>query len=149
MKIGYSATFNFPNSVQPFEKHWVEDDELTHGLNLFEEITDEQLAQLTKNIRRIQYVIRSQVKDFAHEVNGLNKKEAQKEVVVNEELKMSQEAKIIAQIYDITDLTVLGSFALLAAKDREKNGEKSNIHAAYQQQLNKLNGLQQSIISGK
>lgn len=106
MKIGYSATFNFPNSVQPFEKHWVEDDELTHGLNLFEEITDEQLAQLTKNIRRIQYVIRSQVKDFAFESNGLAAKQAAG-VVLESKPQKSAEELIIEAIESVTGMKFL------------------------------------------
>ena len=76
MKIGYSATFNYPNSLMPFEKHWVEEDELLHGLNLLD-ITDEQMEQLTKNIRRIQYAIKRQVIDFQHESNKHFEKEIQ------------------------------------------------------------------------
>lgn len=127
MKIGYSATFNYPNSLMPFEKHWVEEDELLHGLNLLD-ITDEQMEQLTKNIRRIQYAIKRQVIDFQHESN----KHFEKEIQAKEpDTPQTTEAKIIAQIYGCSDLVVLKSFELLSSR-------YPTVKAAYEQQFEKL-----------
>jgi len=80
------------------------------------------------------------LKDFVYESLKKQPEELPEtvQVIDKQEEPQSTEAKIIAQIYDITDVKVLGTFALLASKDREKNGDKSKISAAYQQQLEKL-----------
>lgn len=134
MKIGYSATFNMPNTSQPFEKHWVEEDELLHGLNLFD-ITDEQIEQLTKNIRRIQYAIKKQVKDFAYESNAAAGKQKQAEIPIDEN------AKAIADILLCTDFEELKTFQALT-------GNSKAVKAAFNQKLKQFqnsvsNGLEQ------
>lgn len=118
MKIGYSKTFPVIGKDQ-WEKIWIED----------------EVQGTEEDARKALYALKKQVENFHYESNKAADKQATE---AKEEPPQTTEAKIIAQIYGITDLKVLGTFALLAAKDREKKGEKGNISAAYQQQLEKL-----------
>lgn len=74
------------------------------------------------------YDLKRLVTDFYYESNKAAEKQAQEQ---KKEEPQTQEAKIIAQIYAASDLTVLESFKLLAKNHK-------SIQAAYEQRLNQL-----------
>ena len=112
MKIGYSKTYPLTNSGC-FEKIWLEDSIETTDM---------------EEVRQAQYRLKKQVESFHFESNKAAEKQAQEQ---KKEEPQTQEAKIIAQIYAASDLTVLESFKLLAKNHK-------SIQAAYEQRLNQL-----------
>ncbi len=124
MKIGYSATFNLPNCKQPYEKIWIEENELLHGLNLLD-ISDEEIKKLTQNIRRIQYAIKKQVIDFHYESNKAAEKS---EIQISHTDKISD---VISDIYNCSTVKELEEFSLIS---------KNNlvVKQAYTKKLNEL-----------
>ena len=95
----------------------------------------ETLLEPGDTVRDAFYAGQKEVRQYHYESKGHDDKIAVESK--EPETAQSTEAKIIAQIYGCTDLKVLESFKLLS------NNYKS-VKAAYEQQLNKLNGLQQS-----
>lgn len=108
--VGYSQTYPITTTGQ-FQKIWIEM-QLDDG--------DDPRTEL--------YKCKKIVNDFFFESNKAAEKQAQEQ---KKEEPQTQEAKIIAQIYAASDLTVLESFKLLAKNHK-------SIQAAYEQRLNQL-----------
>lgn len=145
MKIGYSKTY--PVNVF-WEKNWLEDDVPT-GITL--DSTDEEIAEIMKKVRRIQYALKKQVESFHYEALAAAEKQmgTQERLIIGREpvvfyetgklqeeviQKKSQEETIIEGINSCTELTVLKSYELLAKKN-------PSIGAAYSFQYTKLSNL--------
>lgn len=95
----------------------------------FQKIWHEEEHEEGDDPRQVLYKCKKIVTDFFYESNKAAEKQAQEQ---KKEEPQTQEAKIIAQIYAASDLTVLESFKLLAKNHK-------SIQAAYEQRLNQLN----------
>lgn len=75
MKIGYSKTY--PVTVY-WEKNWLEE-EFPTGLTL--DSTDEEIAEVMKKVRRIQYALKAQVEAFHYEAMAAAEKHTGTKIV--------------------------------------------------------------------
>ena len=132
MKIGYSKTY--PVTAY-WEKCWLEDEIEIH-IPLY--ATDEQIADIMKRVRRIQYALKAQVESFHYESTAAAQKQMSTEDAIKyiEEnnsfnVNTSPEQRIINQINEIQELKVLESFALIAKS-------KPEIQAAYDNKYNEI-----------
>lgn len=126
MKIGYSKTF--PLRLGEYEKSWIEEDELLHGLNLFD-ITDEDIEKLMANVRKIQYAIRKQVIDFHYESNKAAEKE---QLIAAQSAKpKTRSEEMVEAIESVKELKVLDIYKPLAKKYPE-------IQDAYDKKMKEL-----------
>lgn len=94
-------------------------------------MVDEILLEPGDTARDAFWEGRKQVQSTFYEMKGYDAKKATEIQTKEPDTPQSTEAKIIAQIYGCSDLTVLASFKLLANK-------YDAVKAAYEQQENKL-----------
>lgn len=114
-EVTYSKTFGMPDKKDPFEK-----------IMLVGELEEGDTP------RQALYALRKEAHDFHFESN----KAAEKQVIENKPLPAQErEAQTIADIYSCTSPLVLEAVYKKLANNYPA------IKAAYDQQLNKLNGL--------